>query len=79
MLRTQYVVLQRGGQWKVKFEGKHYGPFNTQREAIRAAIDQAYKAGNQAAHAPRVLVESTFNSKLQTEWTYGEDPYPPRL
>ena len=76
MLRTQYVVHEHDGLWKVKLDGKHLAAFRTQEEAIRAAIDEAHKAGDRA-FAPRVLVESTFNKRLQPEWTYG-DPYPPR-
>ena len=78
MLRTQFVVVPYDGLWRVRSDGKHYGPYTTQRQAIRAAIDAAFAAASRGAgHAPRVLVQSVYNDQLQVEWTYGEDPYPP--
>lgn len=73
MARTQYVVVRDAGEWKIAFAGKHYGPYRTQENAIRAAIDAAHKARGDA----QVLVQGA-NNQFRTEWTYGNDPYPPR-
>jgi hypothetical protein len=70
--RTQYVVVNEQGQWKIAFAGKHYGPYNTQANAIRAAVDAAHRAKGDA----QVLVQGQ-NGQFRTEWTYGHDPYPP--
>lgn len=75
MARAQYVVVFHENQWKISFDGKHYGPYGTQKEAIRAAVDAAHKSGKQG-HDAQVLVQGTDN-KFRTEWTYGHDPYPP--
>jgi Uncharacterized protein conserved in bacteria (DUF2188) len=75
MARTQYVVVIHNGEWKISFDGKHYGPYATQKSAIRAAVDAAHKAGNQG-HDSQVLIQGE-NNKFRTEWTYGNDPYPP--
>ena len=75
MLRPQFIVVLRDGEWRVKHDGKHHGPYRTDREAIRAAIDAAHSAGC-SGHEPRVLVEAPLSKTLHTEWTYG-DPYPP--
>jgi hypothetical protein len=75
MLRPQFVVVFRDGQWKIEHDGKRYGPFTTEREAIVTAIEAAHRAGCHG-HEPRVLVEGKLSERLQTEWTYG-DPYPP--
>ena len=75
MARAQYVVVLDDNQWKISFNGKLYGPYKTQRDAIRAAVDAAHKAGGQGTDA-QVLVQGTDN-KFRTEWTYGNDPYPP--
>jgi hypothetical protein len=64
------------GQWKISFQEKHYGPYTTQETAIRAAVDAAHKAGDGGRNA-QVLVQGT-NNQFRTEWTYGNDPYPPR-
>jgi hypothetical protein len=53
MSRAQYFVVSHEGQWKIKFQGQHYGPYNTQRDAIRAAVDAAHKAKGDA----QVLVQ----------------------
>lgn len=72
MARTQYVVVNQAGQWKISLNGTHYGPYGTQREAIRVAVDAAHKNGADS----QVLVQGE-NSQFRTEWTYGHDPYPP--
>ncbi len=76
MAREQYVVVIHNGEWKVNFNGKHYGPYETQKLAISAAIGSAHTAGKKGNDA-QVLVQGTDN-KFRTEWTYGHDPYPPR-
>lgn len=72
MARDQYFVVIHNNEWKISYNGKHYGPYPTQRAAIRAAVDAAHKAKGDA----QVLVQGTDN-KFRTEWTYGNDPYPP--
>ncbi|KQW47221.1 MULTISPECIES: DUF2188 domain-containing protein [unclassified Ensifer] len=76
MARAQYVVVLHGGQWKISFNGKHYGPYDTQKAAIKEAVDTAHKAGKDG-HDAQVLVHGQDN-KFRTEWTYGNDPYPPK-
>jgi hypothetical protein len=76
MARAQYFVVLHHGEWKISFEGKHYGPYRTQADAVRAAVDTAHKAGNDG-HDAQVLVQGQ-NNQFRTEWTYGHDPYPPR-
>ncbi len=72
MARTQYVVVSHNGEWKISLAGKHYGPYVTQAQAIRAAIDAAHKNRSDT----QVLVQGQ-NNLFRTEWTYGHDPYPP--
>ena len=63
------------GQWKIKYDGKHYGPYQTQKVAIRKAVDAAHNAGAKG-HDAQVLIQGQ-NNQFRTEWTYGNDPYPP--
>ncbi|MBA3668741.1 MAG: DUF2188 domain-containing protein [Sphingomonas sp.] len=72
MSRVQYFVVLHQGQWKIRYNGKHYDHYSTEKAAIRAAVDAAYKSTNDA----QVLVEGEGN-QFRTEWTYGRDPYPP--
>jgi hypothetical protein len=72
MALTPYVVCRDQGQWAFKSNGMHFGPFRTQKDAIRAAVEAAYKAGLKGRMG-QVLLED----QLSIEWTYGKDPYPP--
>jgi hypothetical protein len=75
MARAQYFVVLHENQWKIKHLEKHYGPYATQKAAIKVAVDTAHKAGQQG-HDAQVLVQGE-NHLFRTEWTYGNDPYPP--
>jgi hypothetical protein len=73
MPHTPYVVCRDQGQWAFKSNGTHFGPYPTRTDAIRAAVDAAYKAGLKGLNG-QVLLED----QLSIEWTYGKDPYPPK-
>ena len=75
MVRLQYFVVLADNQWTISYGGRHFGPFTTQRNAIRAAVDAAHRAGVDGDTA-QVLVQGT-DSRFRAEWTYGYDPYPP--
>ena len=75
MSRAQYVVVLHEDEWKVSFDGRHYGPFPTQAAAIEAAIGSAHAVGSRGQEA-QVLVQGA-NNYFRAEWTYGQDPYPP--
>ena len=74
MARAHYYVVRDGSGWKVQLDGKDY-PFNTQAEAMKAAVDATHSSGREG-HDAQVLVQGR-DGKWQTEWTYGHDPYPP--
>ncbi len=76
MARAQYFVVKHENQWKIKHNELHYGPYGTQKDAIRHAVDAAQKSG-QSGHDAQVLIQGE-NYQFRTEWTYGHDPYPPR-
>lgn len=78
MARTQYVVGPNGaGAWKITYGGKTAGPYTTQRDAIKASVEAAHKAGADNPDGAQVLVQGT-DGRFRTEWTYGSDPYPPK-
>ena len=76
MAREQYIVVNQNGEWKISYAGKHYGPYTSQRDAIRAAVDAAHVNGEKGIDS-QVLIQGMDN-KFRTEWTYGHDPYPPQ-
>jgi hypothetical protein len=76
MARAQYFVVLHNDEWKIKHLDQHYGPYTTQREAIKAAVETAQQSGL-SGHDAQVFVQG-LDHQFRTEWTYGLDPYPPR-
>ena len=74
MAQAQYVVVNTCGQWMIAHEGKHYGPYETQEQALRGAIKAAQSSGKRG-HEAEVLLQALDNT-TGLEWTYGSDPYP---
>ena len=74
MARVIYYVLSAGGSWKVRHNDKDYS-YDTQKAAMKAAVDAAHASGAKGYDA-QVLVQGR-DGQWQTEWTYGNDPYPP--
>lgn len=72
MARTTYYVTTKDGSWWIILNDKRYGPYDTQALASRAAVDAANKSTNS-----QVLMQGR-DGKWITEWTYGNDPYPPK-
>ena len=75
MACKQYFVVLHEGLWTVKFEDQPEDSYPTQSKAIRAAIDAAHLIGSRGEDA-QVLVQIE-NMQFRTEWTYGQDAYPP--
>jgi len=73
--RAQYFVLLDEGQWTIRSEGRSFGPYPSQQDAIMAAATAAGQAFEQGFYS-QVLVQGE-NGQLQTEWTCGDDPQPP--
>jgi hypothetical protein len=76
MARKQYIVVHKNQQWMISHDGNHTGPFPTQKAAIHKAVDSAHADGKNG-HDAQVLIQGE-DSKFRTEWTYGNDPYPPK-
>ena len=72
MAHAQYFIIRDQGQWKILLDGVRYGPYATQRDAVRAAVDAAHESGLQGLNGQVLL-----RDQLSIEWTYGKDPYPP--
>ena len=72
MARRQYFIVLHQGEWKINIDGHRHGPYGTQRDAIKAAVELAHDSGQDS----QVLVQGA-NNQFRTEWTYGHDPYPP--
>ncbi len=74
-MRKVLYISPFGGQWKVHWEKEQEGfIFSTKEVAIREArkIVGRLKEGEVAS----IRVQEA-DGTFQTEWTYGNDPYPP--
>ena len=45
MARVPIIAFREQGQWAIKSNGTESGPYATQRDAVRAAVDAAHEAG----------------------------------
>jgi hypothetical protein len=74
--RVDYFVTPSSGKWKLILE---YGTrsYEAVGEAIEAAVEAAHAAGKSGI-AAKVLVQAA-DGAWNPVWTYGLDPYPPRL
>jgi len=73
--RTKYHVTQRrDGRWKVKAEGA------SRASAVTDTKAEATRRGRSLARSKplgQVIIHKA-NGRIQTEHTYGKDPYPPK-
>jgi hypothetical protein len=64
-----------GTKWKVHFEKESDGKiFEIKTEAIKEARRMVRTA--KEGEITQIIVQKE-NGQIQTEWTYGTDPYPP--
>ena len=75
MRKTLYVSPNQG-QWIVHWEHDASGHvFSKKEDAIRNARNTA--GSFPAGYCSQIKVQRA-DGTFQTEWTYGQDPYPPR-
>lgn len=73
--RVVYHVTMRDGKWVVTRERDHEGVFDsfeTKDEAIERARTKARR------QEPSQVIVHRADGAIETEFTYGSDPYPPR-
>jgi hypothetical protein len=72
-----YWIERQEDVWFIRFDGDDYGPYKSEREALLFAADAAKSLGEQGEDTQVLLVDE--NGDVQRSWTFGQDPYPPRL
>ena len=74
MARTKYHIVPSGDDWAVKKQGA------ARASSLHATKEDAIVAGRTLALAnqPSQLIVHGRDGKIQNEWTYGNDPFPPR-
>lgn len=76
MAHARYFIVRTGDEWRIKFDDEEYGPYSSQAEALLFAIEAAQKLGEYGDSTQVCLMGD--NGHFHPEWTYGQDPYPPR-
>lgn len=74
-MRKVVYVLSQGTKWKVKCDHCSSEIKNTQSEAIRLA--RSHISSLPEGSLSQILIQRD-SGKFRTEWTYGQDPFPPR-
>jgi hypothetical protein len=69
--RKVFRVVPNGDYWQVKYNGEALSTHYTKEMAISKGRDRAL------ANKPSQLVVHRRDGTIETEWTYGNDPYPP--
>lgn len=72
--RSVFHVTTDEGKWVVRRERDHAGAFDafeTKDEAVERARSIAHE------HMPSQVVVHHTDGTIETEFTYGNDPYPP--
>lgn len=77
MAHARYYLIQHDETWMIRFDDEEFGPYRSKSEAMLFAVDAAQKLGEQGEDAQVLLMGE--NNHVRPEWTYGRDPYPPRL
>ncbi|MBF6174278.1 DUF2188 domain-containing protein [Nocardia blacklockiae] len=70
--RKRYWVVPNDGNWSVKHEGRVLSNHYTKS----AAVDAGRKVA--VANQPSQLTILRQDGTIETEYTYGSDPYPPK-
>lgn len=74
-MRKIIYVLSHGTKWGVKCEHCKDGVYDTQAGAIKIA--RKHVAGLPQGTLSQILVQRD-NGQFRAEWTYGQDPFPPK-
>lgn len=71
MAREQYLITRHDDEWKIRFNGRLYGPYESRDAALEAAIEVAHAMGDIGIDAQVVVQDADAN--VRTAWTYDQD------
>lgn len=72
MARNRYWVVPSGGNWAVKHLSKVLSSHYLKTEAVASGTKFA------KANQPSQLTVCRQDGTIEYEYTYGDDPYPPK-
>jgi hypothetical protein len=56
---SRYLVVRQDNLWLIKFDDEEYGPFTSEREAMRIAIDAARRLASQGTDTHVLLLDGS--------------------
>jgi hypothetical protein len=75
-MRLTLWVSPKGLGWKVHWQNdSNHASFSKKEEAIKYA--RKFIGGLKEGTCSQIKVQK-MDGQIQTEWTYGQDPFPPR-
>ena len=77
MARIVFQVAPNGDSWTVKRDGALQSTHQTKQAAVDAGSSTARREWEAFKRLSQCVVHRA-NGTIETEWTYGDDPYPPR-
>lgn len=70
--RTHYRVVPAGSKWELRREQATLSAYHRKEDAVHAGQQEA------KAHQPSILTIHLADGRIEKEYTYGDDPYPPK-
>jgi hypothetical protein len=67
MAHEQYLILRHDDEWKISFNGRLYGPYESRDAALEAAIEVAQAMGDIGIDAQVAFQDTDAN--VRTAWT----------
>ena len=71
MAYEQYLILRHDDEWKISFNGRLYGPYESREAALEAAIEVAQAMGDIDIDAQVAVEDADFS--VHTTWTIDQD------
>jgi len=69
---VQYAIVLHNREWKISFNGRHYGPYASRTAAMNAAMAAARRAAEHG-YQPQVLVQGG-DYRFRTAWPPEPQP-----
>ena len=68
MAPEQYLILRHDDEWKISFNGKLYGPYESREAAVEAAIEVAQAMADIGIDAHVAVQEP--DASVHTAWSH---------
>ena len=74
MAHLRYFVTDDHNQWNIDFDGRRYGAYRSEQEAVSKAIEKAFQ-DSMSGHKAEILVRDKITGQFKVAWSYGRSKY----